>query len=158
MSLDGIGANLIRGTKTLLDVKTLSCKEAYAEERTGVAGTVVTKRQEEVNRQYHMRAREIDLPQGTAPGETGSLKNKPGEYGQGGRIFILQGIPQKHLRAPAPSLTPSPLLLLMTTAPTTLKAHRKPRQSSLSASTTLLDSQPTSAGPACSLTDTETWC
>ena len=87
MSLDGIGANLIRGTKTLLDVKTLSCKEAYAEERTGVAGAVVTKRQEEVNRQYHMRAREIDLAQGTAPGETGPLKKKLDEYGQSGRVL-----------------------------------------------------------------------
>ena len=52
-----------------------------------MAGAVVTKRQEEVNRQYHMRAREIDFAQGTAPGETGPLKKKLDEYGQSGRVL-----------------------------------------------------------------------
>ena len=45
-TLDGVGASLLRGTRTLADVKTKSCDDKYPAERSGSACAVVTKRQQ----------------------------------------------------------------------------------------------------------------
>ena len=47
--------------------------------RSGSACAVVTKRQQEVNEQYHKKAGELDLEQGTAPGSTGPFRKKLNE-------------------------------------------------------------------------------
>ena len=69
-TLDGVGASLLRGTRTLADVKTKSCDDKYPAERSGSACAVATKRQQEVNGKYHKKAAELDLEQCTAPGLT----------------------------------------------------------------------------------------
>ena len=86
-TLDGVGASLLRGTRTLADVKTKSCDDKYPAERSGSACAVVTKRQQEVNEQYHKKAGELDLEQGTAPGSTGPFRKELNEYGQKGRVI-----------------------------------------------------------------------
>ena len=86
-TLDGVVASLLRGTRTLADVKTKSCDDKYPAERSGLACAVVTKRQQEVNRKYHKKAGELDLEQGTAPDDTGPFRKELSEYGQKGRVI-----------------------------------------------------------------------
>ena len=86
-TLDGVGSILLRGKKTLADVKTKSCDDKYAAESTGTANAVVTKRQREVNDEYHKKAAEVDLESGTAPGDTEPFKRSLNEYGQKGRVI-----------------------------------------------------------------------
>ena len=42
-TIDGVGSILLRGKKTLADVKTKSCDDKYAAESTGTANAGVTK-------------------------------------------------------------------------------------------------------------------
>jgi hypothetical protein len=70
-TLDGVETRLLRGTRTLADVKTKSCDDKYPAERSGLACTSVTKRQQEVNGKYYKKAGELDQEQGTSPGGTG---------------------------------------------------------------------------------------
>ena len=86
-TLDGAGANLLRGTRTLADVKTKSCDDKYPAERSGLACAVVTKRQQEVSGKYHKKAGELDIEQGTAPDDTGPFQKELNEYGQNGRVI-----------------------------------------------------------------------
>jgi hypothetical protein len=53
----------------------------------GGADKIVTKRQQEGNEQYHKKAGELDLEQGTAPGSTGPFRKELDEYGQKGRVI-----------------------------------------------------------------------
>ena len=85
-TIEGPGC-LLQGTKTLVDVKTKSCNEDYAAERTGTAGAVTNKRQEKVNHDYHKKAEGIDTSQGTAAGTTGPFKSELNGYGQNGRVL-----------------------------------------------------------------------
>ena len=68
-------------------MKTKSCDDKYPAERSGLACAVVTKRQQEVNGKYHKKAGELDLEQGTAPGNTGPFEKELNEYGQKGRVI-----------------------------------------------------------------------
>jgi hypothetical protein len=82
-TLDGAGASLFRGTKTLSDARTKSCDDKYLAERSGLARAVVTNRQQEVYGKYHKKAGKLDLKRGTlaAPGDTGSFQ-KLREHGK----------------------------------------------------------------------------
>ena len=68
-------------------MKTKSRDDKYPAECSGLACTVVTKRQQEVNGKYHKKAGELNLEQGTAPGDTGSSRKELNEYGQKGRVI-----------------------------------------------------------------------
>eukprot|EP00613_Pedinella_sp_CCMP2098_P064901 CAMPEP_0171984808 /NCGR_PEP_ID=MMETSP0993-20121228/274022_1 /TAXON_ID=483369 /ORGANISM="non described non described, Strain CCMP2098" /LENGTH=200 /DNA_ID=CAMNT_0012637645 /DNA_START=144 /DNA_END=743 /DNA_ORIENTATION=- len=56
-TLDGAGSTLLRGKNTLADVKTI---DMHAAESSGTASAVVTKRQRELNDEYHKKAAEVD--------------------------------------------------------------------------------------------------
>ena len=85
-TLDGEGAQVLGATKTLADVKTKSCDDKYAAEPTGKGCAVVTKRQNEVNTDYHKRAGKLDAEQGLAPG-AGPFTTELDQYGQNGRVI-----------------------------------------------------------------------
>jgi hypothetical protein len=60
----------------LADVKTNSCDDKYPAERPGLACTVDTKQQQKINGNYHKKAGELDLEQGTTPGDTGPFREE----------------------------------------------------------------------------------
>jgi hypothetical protein len=84
-SLDGPGAALLRGVRTLVDVKTKSCCAKYAAAQ-GVPAAVVKKRQKQVNDDYHKRAAKLDEKLGTTAGSMGPFKKELNRYGQKGRV------------------------------------------------------------------------
>jgi hypothetical protein len=84
-SLDGPGAALFRGVRTLVDVKTKSCDAKYPA-APGDPTAVVKKRQKQVNGDYHKRAVKLDENLGTAAGSTGPFKKELNQYGQKGRV------------------------------------------------------------------------
>jgi hypothetical protein len=53
-----------------------------------VACAVVTKQQQEVNGEYHKKAWELDLEQGTVPGGTSPFRKELSEYGQKGKVIV----------------------------------------------------------------------
>jgi hypothetical protein len=61
----------------LADVKTMPCDDKYPAVRSGTTCAVVTKWQQEVNGKYHKEVGELDLEQGTAPGDTGPFQKEP---------------------------------------------------------------------------------
>ena len=84
-SLDGVGATLLQGVQTLVDVKTKSCDAKYPA-ALGVPTAVVKKRQKQVNDDYHKRAVKLDEKLGTTVGATGPFKKELNQYGQKGRV------------------------------------------------------------------------
>ena len=79
---DGAGPILLRGKRTLADVKTKSCDGKYAAESTGAASAVDISRQTPAGSQrrvYHKKAAEVDLESDTAPGDMGPIKRSPSE-------------------------------------------------------------------------------
>ena len=84
-SLDGVGATLLRGVRTLVDVKTKSCDLKYPA-ALGDPATVAKKRQKQVNDDYHKRAAKLDEKLGTAAGSTGPFEKELNQYGQKGRV------------------------------------------------------------------------
>ena len=95
----GAGSTLIWGKNSMADVKTKTCDGKYAAESTGTASAVVTKRQREVNDEYHKKGAEADLESGTAPSDTGPFKTLLNEYGQKGRVIgAFAATSSRHLR------------------------------------------------------------
>jgi hypothetical protein len=86
-TLNGVGAQLLGGIKSLVDVKTKSCNHVYAAEPSGKGCAVVTKRQAEVNTNYHKRVAKLDESLGTAAGATGPFAKELMQYGHGGRVL-----------------------------------------------------------------------
>jgi hypothetical protein len=84
-NLDGAGAALFGGIRTLVDVKTKSCCSKYLAAAPDSAA-VVKKRQEQVNKDYHTRARKLDEVRGTIAGTSGSFAHELNQYGQNGRV------------------------------------------------------------------------
>jgi hypothetical protein len=84
-SLDGVGATLLRGVRTLADVKTKSCDSKYPA-APGDPATVAKKRQKQVNDDYHKKAAKLDEKLGTAAGSTGPFEKELNQYGQKGRV------------------------------------------------------------------------
>ena len=84
-NLHGAGAALFRGFITLVDVKTKSCCSKYPAAAPDSAA-VVKKRQEQVNKDYHTRARKLDEERGTIAGTSGSFAHELNQYGQNGRV------------------------------------------------------------------------
>ena len=68
-------------------VKTKWCDDKYPAERSGMVCAIVSKRQYESNGKYHKKARELNLEQGTAPGDKGTFWKELNEYGQKGRVI-----------------------------------------------------------------------
>jgi hypothetical protein len=86
-SLGGTGVNLLRGVKTLVDVKTKSCDDKYAACASPASQAVVNKRQQQVNSNYHNRARKLDEDMGFQNGEDGPFTKTLNEYGvEGGQV------------------------------------------------------------------------
>ena len=84
-ALEGVGAALLRNTRTLVDVKTESCDDMYPAV-TGAPAAMVKKRQKQVNDDYHKKAKKLDLKLGTAADSAGPFEKELNQYGQKGRV------------------------------------------------------------------------
>ena len=69
-TLDGVGGGLLRGTRTLADVKTKSCDDRYPAEGSGSACAIVIKRQQEVNEKVPQEGRRTRYRAGSIPERT----------------------------------------------------------------------------------------
>jgi hypothetical protein len=80
-----VGAALLRGGRTLADVKTKSCCDKYPA-APGDSAVMVKKRQKQVNGDNHKRSAKLDGKLGTTAGSGGPFKKELNQYGQKGRV------------------------------------------------------------------------
>ena len=78
------GEGPLAGTKSIVDVKTLSPCGSYPDERTGNPNAAVNSRQKKVNADYHAKAKSLDTRGGDMQDGFDAELNT---YGQGGRVI-----------------------------------------------------------------------
>ena len=74
----------LTGTKSIVDVKTLSPCGSYPDERTGNPNAAVNSRQNKVNADYHAKAKSLDTRGGDMQDGFDAELNT---YGQAGRVI-----------------------------------------------------------------------
>ena len=84
---EGSGHKLLASVRTLADIKTKSCDSRYAQDSSGRVGAVVNKKQSDVNKDYHDKARELDSSLITAdPNREDGYEKELDTYGQEGMV------------------------------------------------------------------------
>ena len=78
-----INGRSLYGTKSIVDVKTLSPCGSYPDERTGNPNAAVNSRQKKVNADYHAKAKSLDTRGGDMQDGFDAELNT---YGQAGRV------------------------------------------------------------------------
>ena len=83
-TLEGTGAQLFGSVRTLADIKTKSCDDKYARDSSGAVSAVVNKKQGDVNKDYHRKAKALDDELGTDQDCEGPYVKELKTYGKSG--------------------------------------------------------------------------